>query len=189
MFIIFDSYVSSFYHIIGYALVTGAIKYYILSKYFKEKQLKREIPVRAKRYTIKAQLNPPEVTPELTIQRQCQMKPNKTTPKANTEIICKSSNIEAQFSPLAKSNSRIVKHNREFKQKTAPIVHSVVVYKICVALKLEAQLSPMKTRCTPIVHMLQKTKTKKDIPKVHSIFIYKICKALDLKAVLASPLK
>ncbi|GFS99811.1 hypothetical protein NPIL_12671 [Nephila pilipes] len=189
MFIFFDSYVSSFYHIIGYALVTEAIKYYIFSTYFKEKQLKGEIPVLAKEHTIKSQLIPSEVTPKLTIQRKCQMEPNKTTPNSDSENICNSLNVGAQFSPLEKSNTRIVKHNRKFKIKTPPVVHSVVVYKICVALKIDAQLCPLKIECASITDMLQNTKTKKDTPKINSIFIYKICRALDLKAVLASPLK
>ncbi|GFS91281.1 hypothetical protein NPIL_499171 [Nephila pilipes] len=189
MFIIFDSYVSSFHHIIGYALVTGAIKYYILSSYFKEKQLKREIPVLANDHTIEAQLTPSEVTPELTIQIKCQMEHNKSTPKDDSENICNVLNTEAQFSPLEKSNSRILKYNRERRQNTPPVVHSVVVYKICVALNLDAQLCPLKNGCASITDMLQKTETKKYIPTVNSIFIYKICRALDLQAVLASPLK
>ncbi|GFT23525.1 hypothetical protein NPIL_381541 [Nephila pilipes] len=127
MFIIFESYASSFYHIIVYALVTELIKYNIWSIYFKQKQFKREIHVPEKEHNTKAQLTPSEVTPELTIQRKCQMEPNETTPKTDSEIICNSLNTGVQFSPLEKSNNHIVKHNKELKQKTPPVVHSVVV--------------------------------------------------------------
>ncbi|GFU42613.1 hypothetical protein NPIL_493371 [Nephila pilipes] len=106
MFIIFDSYLPSFYYIIGYSLVTEVIKFCLLSTYFKGKQLKREIPVHTKEHTIGIQLTPPEVTPKFTLQRQYQIKPNKTTPKAHSEIICNSLNIEVQFSPLEKATAR-----------------------------------------------------------------------------------
>ncbi|GFS84403.1 hypothetical protein NPIL_620871 [Nephila pilipes] len=188
MFIIFESYLPSFYHIIGYALVTEAIKYCILSLYFKEKLSNREIPVLTREQDIEVQLTPSEISPELTFQRKDQMKHNEITPKAYSENICNALNIETQLPPLEKSNNQIMKHNRELKHKTPPFDHSVVVYKICLGLNLDAQLRPLKTGCASITDMQQKTKTKKIIPMVHSVFIFNIFRALDLTTVLASPL-
>ncbi|GFT23526.1 hypothetical protein NPIL_381551 [Nephila pilipes] len=165
-------------------MVTEAIKYYILSTCFKEKQLKKEIPLHTKEHNLNDQLAAPKVFPELTSLQQYQIKLDETTPKAHSEIICNSLSTKVQFSTLEKSNNLIVKHSRELKQKTPPVVHSVFVYKICVALNLDAQLCPLKTGCTSITDMQQKTITKKNFPKLHSIFIYKIFRALDLKAVL-----
>ncbi|GFW57849.1 hypothetical protein TNCV_2927681 [Trichonephila clavipes] len=79
----------------------------------------------------------------------------------------------------------------EIKQKiekeNPPVVRFVVVYKICVALNLCAQLCPVPTINASICNTQQRPKTKKNFPKVHSTFVFNICRALDLETVLASP--
>ncbi|GFV77472.1 hypothetical protein TNCV_1070011 [Trichonephila clavipes] len=95
--------------------------------------------------------------------------------------------IEAALSPMEKNSNWIGKLNRTSKRKNPPVVRSVTVYKICVALNLRAQLCPVTTSNASICDKQQKPKPKKSIPKVHSIFIFHICRALDLEAILASP--
>ncbi|GFY57025.1 hypothetical protein TNIN_438311 [Trichonephila inaurata madagascariensis] len=88
---------------------------------------------------------------------------------------------------MEKNNNWIGKLNRKSKRKNRPVVCSVFVYKICIALNLSAQLCPVITSNASTFNMQQKPKTKKNIAKVHSTFIFNMCRALDLEAVLASP--
>ncbi|GFY69687.1 hypothetical protein TNIN_216101 [Trichonephila inaurata madagascariensis] len=97
--------------------------------------------------------------------------------------------IEVQLSPMEQNSNWIGKLNRKSKRKNPPVVRSVVVYKICVALNLCAQLCPVTATNASICNTQQKPKTKKNIPKVHFTFIFNVCRALDLEATLASPQK
>ncbi|GFT67350.1 hypothetical protein TNCV_2360081 [Trichonephila clavipes] len=101
--------------------------------------------------------------------------------------ICGALMIEAQLSSMEKNSRWIGKLNRTSKKKNPPVVRSVVVYSICVALNLSAQLCPVSTSNASICNKQQKPKTKKNIPSVHSTFIFHICRALDLEVILASP--
>ncbi|GFY56943.1 hypothetical protein TNIN_253251 [Trichonephila inaurata madagascariensis] len=92
--------------------------------------------------------------------------------------------IEAQLSPIEQNSNWIEKMNRKSKKKNPP-VRSVIVYKICVALNLSAQLCPVTTINESICNTKMKTK-KNILKKVHSTFIFNICRALDLEAFLAS---
>ncbi|GFU29481.1 hypothetical protein NPIL_600531 [Nephila pilipes] len=167
MFISFDRYLSTFYHIIGYVLVIEAINA-AFCPYISKKTTKERILVHTKEHNIKVQLTSLDVTHELALLHKYQMKCNKTTPKAYSENICNTLNIKAKLFPFERDNKRIVKHNRELKQKTPPVVRSVVVYKI--ALNLNAQLYPLKPGSESITDMQQKTKTRKTFSKIHSIF-------------------
>ncbi|GFQ74292.1 hypothetical protein TNCT_370231 [Trichonephila clavata] len=88
---------------------------------------------------------------------------------------------------MEKNSNWIGKLNRKSKTKNPPVVRSIVVYKICVALNIRAQLCPATTSNASICNTQQKPKIKKNIPKVNSTFIFSICRALDLEAALASP--
>ncbi|GFV08547.1 hypothetical protein TNCV_356541 [Trichonephila clavipes] len=79
------------------------------------------------------------------------------------------------------------KLSKTTKKNNPPVVRSIAVYKISVALNLNAQLCPMTTSNALICNKQQQPKKKKHIPKVHSAFIFYIYKALDFTAVLASP--
>ncbi|KAF8783273.1 hypothetical protein HNY73_013458 [Argiope bruennichi] len=79
-----------------------------------------------------------------------------------------------------------------FKEKLpAPKVRSVFIWKICLALELEAELFTTEvTEPKEELSSLNERDVPKDsieIPIVHSVMIYKMCEALDLKAQLVSP--
>ncbi|GFQ94148.1 hypothetical protein TNCT_79561 [Trichonephila clavata] len=64
-----------------------------------------------------------------------------------------------------------------------PKVYSEFVFKICSALMIEAQLSPMEKNSNWIGKLNRKSK-KKNPPVVRSVVVYKICVALNLRAQL-----
>ncbi|GFQ64435.1 hypothetical protein TNCT_227261 [Trichonephila clavata] len=64
-----------------------------------------------------------------------------------------------------------------------PKVYSEFVFKICGALMIEAELSPMKKSSNWIGKLNRKSR-KKSPPVVHSVVVYKICVALNLRAQL-----
>ncbi|GFT51117.1 hypothetical protein NPIL_370471 [Nephila pilipes] len=86
--------------------------------------------------------------------------------------------VDVQLPPAEKQNEYIK------NKKSCPIVQSIHVYKMCVALGLDAELSDMKKR-QPFVPKLQKQSAAKRPPTVKSLVVFKLCDALKLPAQLA----
>ncbi|GFS33251.1 hypothetical protein TNIN_113921 [Trichonephila inaurata madagascariensis] len=82
----------------------------------------------------------------------------------------------------AKKNKLVVEL-KEYKhaENVLPVVYSLTVYKICLGLGLEAQLSDEPNR--PI-WISKKQLQKKDKPVVYSETILKFCEALNIEARL-----
>ncbi|GFQ64614.1 hypothetical protein TNCT_58211 [Trichonephila clavata] len=189
-----ENNLSSFYNIVGYALIIETIKYCAFFKMFEKTERNTATPIVHSVVTLKicqdcdAQLPlaAPDTKPKLILEH----KGKNFIPKVYSDSvfkICGALMIEAVLSPMEKNSNWIGKLNRTSKKKDPPVVRSVVVYKICVALNLNAQLCPLTTSNASICNKQQKPTKKKNIPKVHSTFIFNICRALDLEVALASP--
>ncbi|GFV09119.1 hypothetical protein TNCV_4198961 [Trichonephila clavipes] len=76
--------------------------------------------------------------------------------------------------------------NIEQKQEndSVPIVHSVIVFKICQSLDIKARLAPEGERTPWIPKFKKQLESKQTIPVVKSKIIFEICNALNIKAVL-----
>ncbi|GFR28888.1 hypothetical protein TNCT_165431 [Trichonephila clavata] len=192
--VILETNLSSFYNIVVYVLLIETIKYCAFSKLNATNQRNAVTPIVHSVITskfcqdcdISVPLAALDIKPKLIIEH----KGKNLIPKVYSEFvfkICGALMIEAEFSPMEKNSNWIGKLNRKTTKKNPPVVRSVVVYKICVALNLCAQLCPVTTSNASICNAEQKPKTKKYIPKVHSTFIFNICRALDLEVALASP--
>ncbi|GFV82144.1 hypothetical protein TNCV_2790421 [Trichonephila clavipes] len=192
--VMLENHLSSFYNIVGYVLLIETIKYCAFPRLFEKNQCNTETSIVHLATTskicedcdIQVPLAALGIKPKLLFEH----KGKDFIPKVYSEFvfkICGSLMIEAELSTMEKNSNWIGKLNRKSKKKNPPVVRSVVVYKICVALNLSAQLCPVTTINASICNTQQKPKTKKDIPKVHSTFVFNICKALDLEAVLISP--
>ncbi|GFR28247.1 hypothetical protein TNCT_242481 [Trichonephila clavata] len=72
------------------------------------------------------------------------------------------------------------------KQKSSdPVVHSLMLFKICQALDIEVKLAPEEARTTWNAKFNKQLKQKPNIPEVKSKMIYEICNALSLEVELS----
>ncbi|GFY65815.1 hypothetical protein TNIN_402071 [Trichonephila inaurata madagascariensis] len=185
-----DNNLSSFYNIVVYVLLIETIKYCAFSRLF-ENQRHTITPIVHSITTSKICRDIQSPLAALDIRHKLILENKGRNFIPSLLRICIQNlwrlMIEAQLSPMEQNSNWIGKLNRKSKKKNPPVVRSVVVYKICVALNLCAQLCPVPTINASICNTQQKPKTKKNFPKVHSTFVFNICRALDLEAVLASP--
>ncbi|GFR19261.1 hypothetical protein TNCT_729171 [Trichonephila clavata] len=93
----------------------------------------------------------------------------------NQAIICSEIETPVSFDPPSMTNAI----------SGIPLVRSVMIYRICQALELEAILAPTND----INPMMVQTKPRKEkqmlpTPIVYSFTVYKMCEALDLNVEL-----
>ncbi|GFS93220.1 hypothetical protein TNCV_1052141 [Trichonephila clavipes] len=83
------------------------------------------------------------------------------------------------------------------ERSVIPVVHSLMVFKICVALDIKVQFEPIENQNHDIqncenqnnVSIVQNNfESNKPLPVVHSLMIYKTCEALGIKTEL-NPIK
>ncbi|GFV32243.1 hypothetical protein TNCV_1675291 [Trichonephila clavipes] len=192
--VMLENHLSSFYNIVGYVILIETVKYYIFSRLFEKNQRNTATPIVHSVIPSKicqdCDAQPPlaawNTEPKLILEHKGKNFISKVYFDTVFKI-CGTLMIESVLPPMGKNSNWIGKLNRTSKKKNPPVVRSVVVYKICVALNLSAQLCPGTTSNASICNKQQKPKTKKNIPEVHSTFIFHICRALDPKAILASP--
>ncbi|GFR11147.1 hypothetical protein TNCT_590391 [Trichonephila clavata] len=88
-----------------------------------------------------------------------------------------------------KSSAQKLKQPK-IERKVIPVIHSLMVFKICGALDIKVQFEPIENqshdiqKCenqtnVPIVQ--NKLKSNNSLPVVHSLMIYKTCEALGIK--------
>ncbi|GFY51486.1 hypothetical protein TNIN_148951 [Trichonephila inaurata madagascariensis] len=83
------------------------------------------------------------------------------------------------------------------EKSVIPVVHSFMVFKICVALDIKVQFEPIENQNHDIQNCENQTnvpivqnnfENNKSLPVVHSLMIYKTCEALGIKTEL-NPIK
>ncbi|GFQ76098.1 hypothetical protein TNCT_665271 [Trichonephila clavata] len=99
-----------------------------------------------------------------------------------TSTTCQDYDIQAPLAALDIKPKLIIENKGK---NLIPKVYSEFVFKICGALMIEAQLSPMAKNSIWIGKLNRKSK-KKNPPVVRSVVVYKICVALNLSAQLCS---
>ncbi|GFR10246.1 hypothetical protein TNCT_712151 [Trichonephila clavata] len=107
---------------------------------------------------------------------------NTATPIVHSVItsdMCQDCDMQAPLAALDTKPTMILEHKGK---NFIPKVYSEFVFKICGALMIEAQLSPMEKNSNWIGKLNRKS--KKNPPVVRSVVVYKICVALNLRAQL-----
>ncbi|GFY76113.1 hypothetical protein TNIN_345721 [Trichonephila inaurata madagascariensis] len=103
--------------------------------------------------------------------------------------------VKCYFSRKVAENSRLKNENQNLdekmndKKKEVPMVHSLVIYKMCQALEIKVDLVSVEERKAWIPEQKYLTNTKsgelnrtKKVPIVRSFMIHKICMALGLES-------
>ncbi|GFT37348.1 hypothetical protein NPIL_142071 [Nephila pilipes] len=69
-------------------------------------------------------------------------------------------------------------------KKKIPVVRSMMIYTMCQALELSAELAPFEDKSAKFLTPMRSVRKITPLPAVYSITVYRICQALDLKAEL-----
>ncbi|GFR17439.1 hypothetical protein TNCT_735821 [Trichonephila clavata] len=72
------------------------------------------------------------------------------------------------------------------QRSSVPVVHSLMLFKICQALDIEVKLAPEEARTTWNAKFNKQLKQKPNVPEVKSKMIYEICNALSLEVELSA---
>ncbi|GFR15248.1 hypothetical protein TNCT_422031 [Trichonephila clavata] len=122
----------------------------------------------------------------LYLLNRANTKKNKLVIEFKGKKLCKALNTEAQLLITAERGHPPQTPKKEMgKIKYIPTVRSFMVFKICEALGLRAELN---TEIESAEFFKQKkTPPKKVIPIVKSLDVFKLCQALSINAVLAQP--
>ncbi|GFR00759.1 hypothetical protein TNCT_552861 [Trichonephila clavata] len=75
---------------------------------------------------------------------------------------------------------------RKKQYSSVPVVHSVMIFKVCQALNIEVELAPEKIRMTWIAKHNKRPGKKPKTPEVKSKMIYEICNALNIEVILSA---
>ncbi|GFQ70386.1 hypothetical protein TNCT_3041 [Trichonephila clavata] len=108
---------------------------------------------------------------------------NSATPIAHSIIttkICQDCDFQALLVTMDTKPKFILEHKGK---NLTPKVYSEFIFKICGALLIEAQLSPMEKN-SPWIGKLSRKSKKKNPLVVCSVVVYNICIALNLSAQL-----
>ncbi|GFQ81178.1 hypothetical protein TNCT_286001 [Trichonephila clavata] len=101
-------------------------------------------------------------------------------PSVITSKICPDCDAQLPLAELDTKPKLVLEHKGKH---FIPKVYSDSVFKICAALMIEVQLSPMEKNSNWI-GKLNRASKKKNPPVVRSVVVYKICVALKLSAQL-----
>ncbi|GFY70283.1 hypothetical protein TNIN_114811 [Trichonephila inaurata madagascariensis] len=171
-----QGHMPSFFQIIGYVSIAEIIKNYILSKIFENVLAHKDDAIEQNIKEIERKSIP--IVHSFAISQMCKALDIDVCLAPIEEINTwkTKDNLKKEKSPIiSNSESDQKKH-----EKSPPQVRNVSVYKMCIALGLEAQLNPeMKTETFK--------RKQKAIPVVHSTAVFLFCEALDIRAVLTSP--
>ncbi|GFQ94158.1 hypothetical protein TNCT_178521 [Trichonephila clavata] len=170
-----QGYLPTFFQIIVYVTINESFKNYILPIFTKNPRTQREDGIEQNNKEEMERKNIPIVQSlaVFKISEALQI-------SARLASIEEMNNWEKKDVLKKKESPNIIEKEQKKENNSPPQVSNVAVYKMCLALGLQAELNPeMKTKIF--------TRKPKAIPVVHSTTIFMFCEALNLKVVLAQP--
>ncbi|GFR20595.1 hypothetical protein TNCT_62861 [Trichonephila clavata] len=75
---------------------------------------------------------------------------------------------------------------RKKQNISVPVVHSLMLFKICLVLDIEVKLAPEEARTTWKQKFSKQLKQKPNIPEVNSKMMHEICNALSMEVELSA---
>ncbi|GFY57581.1 hypothetical protein TNIN_139901 [Trichonephila inaurata madagascariensis] len=167
--------VPTFFQIIGYVSITEIFKLFILPIFTENARTEREDGIE-ENYKVEMEGKNIPIVRSFAVFKMCEGLDISARLAPMEEI----NNWKPKDNLKKKELPNIIKKEQKKETNLPPQVRNVAVYKMCLALGLEAELNPnMKTEIF--------TRKQKPIPVVQSTTVFMFCEALNLKATLARP--